>query len=255
MKKVFLLFLFFASIFGCTKDNRNQFIGTWNNFPNHLDNEIQFYKDSVVIWDPYQKTSATWTVNKSKIKFKNLKYELDPEAREWNLNYKFNQAKDSLFLSHENDSTEILMMKINDKWKHYLKYYNLQLEIPEAGPLMSLIQKKSTSYPNIFIGWKDGKITVKGDTADKKKSYIYDIMDHQYPLTVNKDHHPISLIVDKNIPEKSLDSIKKIIRTLNFKNIHFFQVFTHKYIETNYGYIDPDCIRKESWYWYGMWED
>ena len=55
-------------------------------------------------------------------------------------------------------------------------------------------------------------------------------MDHQYPITVNKDHYPISLIVDKNIPEKSLDSIKRIIRGLNFKNIHFFQVYTHKYL-------------------------
>jgi hypothetical protein len=263
MKKIFLLFIFFASIFGCTKDNtelRNQLIGIWDDHPNGFQNQIQFYQDSIVLWSYCHKSVGTWKANSSKISMHFPDAKFNPDLKEnlyWM--YRLNKAKDSLFIKIEKDTMEHLLPRVKDFWSHYLKAYNLKIDIPTANPLTSLRKIESNKYPIIHIGWKSNLLEVKGvDYQSKglktKNDYAISLF-RGYEETLFDTIHPITLVVDKNITKKSLDSIKDIIRSINFQNLYFFQVYDFKEgLKTNYGNISPDCINGFDWYWYGLYD-
>ena len=240
MKKILLIILIGFSLFSCQKDNiklKKSLLGTWNNFPDNLNNEIQFYKDSVVLWDLCRKSSATWKVDQEKIYFQYIKTPPDTQKNNWSLNYNLNGTKDSLILTHENDTTKILMQKVDNHWEHYLKSYQLKINLPENGPLSSLTQQEN-NFPNIFIGWYRKVLIVKGNNSSKtlktSSDYFYSLMDNFHENYEDKNVLPIALIADKEVPSKSIDSIKEIIYNLKLdKKIYFYIVYMPKYTETD----------------------
>lgn len=262
MKKILLILIICSSLFNCQKNDselKEAFLGTWNNFPLDRSNEVQFYKDSVVLWNLCRRSSATWNLDDKKIYFKYIKTPPDTSEDHWSLNYTLNSSQDSLVLVHDNDSLEIVLLKIKNDWKHYLKAYHLRIDIPEAGPLASLQEIEAYNFPVLYIGWENSNIKVKGGAKTKtlttSQDYIVSLF-QDYSETNFDTIHPITLVVDKSISEKNLDSIKKIIKDLNLENTHFFRVYTHKNIETNYGRINPNCIESNhGWNWYGQWDD
>ena len=262
MKRLFLLVLIIL-IQSCKVDQvelKQDFIGTWNNFPNGLHNEIQFYQDSVVFWDMCRRASATWELNDTSINFKYIRTPYDSDGNSWSLKYRFNSQKDSLFLTHENDSLEILVQKVNNHWNHYLKIYDLNIEVPTADPLTSLQRIKAFQFPILHIGWKNNKIITKGEQYNSKSllesdDYALSLL-RSYEETNFDTIHPVTLVVDKKVSKKSLDSIKDIIRTIGFKNLYFFQVYKLEELELNYGKINPNCIESDldGWFWHGTYD-
>lgn len=259
MKRIVILGLICFSFYNCSNEHlKKDFIGVWDDQPINLQNNVTFYNDSVVLWSYCRKSVGTWKVNSTHLFLYFPKTQDDPDYNGKSiLKYRFNTTKDSLFAITENDSLEHLMLKVKDNWSHHLKNFDIKINIPAAGPLSSPMSIADNKYPNIYVGWKNHKLKVvgSGDHSTKslitKKDYsMYIIMNLRDSL-INQKLYPVTLIVDKEVTENQLDSIKSIIKDLNFKNTYFFKVFTWKDSKLKYGYRNPDCNEEIHWYWHG----
>ena len=153
MKKLILFLLIISSFLSCTKDNpelKEQFIGTWNDFPyTGFQNEIQFYQDSIILWSHCRKSKGTWDVDSTYIRIHIPEGAINPDMFEYeNFKYRMNDRKDSLFINaNEESNEEHLLIKVENHWSHYLKSYNLDIDLPQiVSKENSLIKKKPIVY-------------------------------------------------------------------------------------------------------------
>ncbi|MFY0603102.1 MAG: hypothetical protein JXQ93_04075 [Flavobacteriaceae bacterium] len=259
MKKIIILIFVCFSFYNCSnKYSKENFIGIWDDRPTGFHNQIQFYQDSVVSWSYCKKFVGTWTVDSSKIYFHYPKSKGIPGYNEYSyFDYRFNSAKDSIYVIVEGDTLEHLLLKVDDFWKHYLKEYNLKIDLPKVNQLTSLIKIKDYEYPEIYIGWQNGAVTIKGSsnkTLKTNNDYATSLLNDYMSLNINKNTHPITLVVDKSISKKDLDSIKRIINNLKLDSTYFFKVYDFdEGIKTNYGNVNLSCSEK-NWYWYGLYD-
>ena len=255
-----LLLIFFWNCVDTSTLSKEDFIGTWNDFPIHRHNEITFYKDSAIIWDLMcSKSSATWKLGKDSIHFDYIQPPPDADGNAWALKYQMNPTKDSLTFSIEADGTfDALIMKVEDDWMHYLKGLDMNLELPEAGMMTSLTSIKN-DLPELYLGWKNQKLAVRVGYDPKEITQKHDLFMALYKNFSDIEYdtiYPIVLIADKNIPVSAVDSIKNLVRDVFPKNLHFYRVQLHDAIETHYGRIDPNCIVSPfDWEWHGRWEE
>jgi hypothetical protein len=261
MKKNFLCISTAIFLWNCTGKStfpKEDFMGTWNNFPLTLHNQIQFYQDSVVFWDLCRKSVATWEVDKDSIYFQSIKEPAPFERERWSLKYQFSPTKDSIhFVLSEDDPYDYVLLKVQDNWKHYLKGLDMDLELPVAGSLSSHTPQPNNALTDIYIGWKDQKPSVRVEYTFKEiknQGDFFSALLRSLNQSKYDTIYPFYLIVDKNIPEPVVDSIKGEVRSLFSKNVHFFKVWEQEAIETQYGKINPDCINDAyDWNWYGRW--
>lgn len=261
MRKTLTILIGILLLSGCHKNDlelKKEFIGIWNNFPQGHYNEIQFYKDSAIFWNLCSKETATWKILNSKIHFTYIETPPDAQHDSWYVNYKMNHKRDSLTIRHEKSDVDILLLKVEDNWQHFLKGLDIQLEIPLAGPMASLTSQRN-NFPDLYIGWKGKKPVIRLDDNETNISNLLALgsaLHKSFAQTEYDTIHPISLIVDTNIPESVVDSIKNEIKTIYPKNLHFFRVYCHEQIQTTYGKINPDCTHSPyDWDWYGIWEE
>ncbi|MDT7832338.1 hypothetical protein RQM59_08100 [Flavobacteriaceae bacterium S356] len=261
MKKTMVLALLSIAFYNCSNEHlKNDFIGIWDDRPTGFQNQLQLYQDSVVSWSYCRKSIGTWEVNSTKLF---LHFPNDPNYPNHDgtstLKYRFNKTKDSLFVIVEDDSLEHVMMKVTDNWSHYLKEYNLKIVIPNANILTSLHQIDSYKYPTLYIGWKNNCLTVKGGEDSSKPlktidDYAESLLKGYMGRKVEENIHPITLVIDKEVSNAQIDSIKSIVNSLKFKDTYYFTVYNLKNMELKYGYINPDCNQNFDWYWYGLYD-
>ncbi len=261
MKRIILLGLICFSFYNCSNEHlKKDFIGVWDDHPLGFQNQLQFYKDSVVNWSYCRKSVGTWKVSSTQLFLHFPEDRNNPHYSEYStLDYRFNTAKDSLYLIVENDSLEHLIMKVEDDWSHYLKEYKIKIRVPNANPITSLQMISCNQYPTLYIGWKDNILTVKGDESNSKPlkakgDYAKSLLNSYMSSEIEGNIHPITLVIDEEVSNAQVDSIKSIINGLNFKDTYYFRVYNLENQELNYGYVNPNCHDDDYWYWYGLYD-
>lgn len=263
MKKTLLFILFIIILISCTQQEnsyKKNILGRWNNFPLGLQNDYQFYNDSVIsnVW--WHTSKGTWKINDSKIF---LHFPSDAKNPEWNefleWKYQLSHSKDSLFITFSIDTITIktLLFKVNNHWKHHLKSFDLQIELPTT--TKKLIKTSSNHYPNFYLAKKDNKLIVKSalnktlSSRDFTAFFYNEISMHPKEFTLNQ----VNLIIDKNVPQTDIDSVKKIIQKTGIANFKFFRVY--KSDVENYGYLPPNYnsyLNQDylQWNWRGLFD-
>jgi len=257
MKKILTILILLLVISSCTRNTfEKELIGKWNNFPVGGRSDITFYKDSIVSFDySNQSRIGTWKADSNKIyihfpkKIKGLREKLT-------LFYKISSDKDSLFSKLDTDTIgeNLVLLRVIDKWKHYLREFDLQLDLPSAD--FKMIKNDSVSFGvNLYIGLENEKLSIKSDRWDSNQ---YNLLDEiQLFLLAEKNlvkeedvkYLYFNLIIDKKISERKVDSIKNILRTI--PNMKHFRVYRNDF--ANYGDYNIENSGK-SWNWYGRFE-
>ena len=208
---------------------------------------LQFFKDSL-IYDAWGKTTKfSWKSSNSKIYYTQLK-DLDQELKtDFILDYKLNEQKDTLFVKRETDSSYTnQFLKIKNGFQYLKKNINLDFDLPKKENELISSGNKEFDF-NIYVGYKNGKLVVKTDryiNLDGIQSEIY-----HFILSFNeqkKEQIKYLLFADKKVPEKEIDSIKKLLKETTIKKI--FRVYTNKQID----YEKTDW--KDELNWYGEYE-
>lgn len=263
MKKAVLFILFIIILISCTNQEKNykkNILGRWNNFPLGFQNDFQFYTDSVISNSMRHTSKGTWKINESKIF---LHFPNDAKNPDWNefveWEYRLSHSKDSLFITFSVDTItrKALLLKVKNHWKHHLKGFDLKIDLPPT--TKKLIKSSSNYYPNFYLAKKDNKLIVK--SASKKTlssrdfaAFFYNEIS-MYPkeFTLNQ----VNLIIDKNVPQTDIDSVKKIIQKTGIANFKFFRVY--KSDVENYGYLPPNYYSYLNqdylqWNWCGLFD-
>ena len=257
MKKLISLIIFILLVSSCNKDNnyiKEKLLGRWSDASDGYNNDIHFYKDSIVINTSFcRKSVGTWKTINSKIY---ANFPDDANNPDWNenviWNYTLSELKDSLFIKLENDTINHLLLKVQNDWAFYNKIIGMNITLPEIDKKLS--KRDSIDYsPNLFIDNKND--TLKFIVTPKFKHPYKDnlIKSILYNLNFSKDSKIVNIIADKNVTEAKIDSIKKIIKNIDIYKINFFRVYKNK--NEKYGYQNPNCLIDESWNWWGLYED
>lgn len=262
MKKTLILFISVLTFLSCankSEHSKEDFLGIWNDYTQGLNNETHFYQDSVVLYDLFREgVTARWKIDTGKIHFSYIELPPDVEDPNWTLNYRLSESKDSLFLSHEGDDYEMLMIKVEDYWTHFQKIIDLKIEIAENEVHQSLTQMKS-SNPTLYIGWKNHQLQLRVDRNSKNTNDIGDLglgLFQAYEETEYDSIYPLAIVIDKNINQKSIDSIKGTVQKIFNNKVAFFNVYKPTFTDDNYGRIRPASLNIEyDWKWYGQWAD
>ncbi|MFD2907875.1 hypothetical protein ACFSX9_03910 [Flavobacterium ardleyense] len=231
---------------GCSKKNIDtELLGNWSSTKSSNIVDLQFFEDSLVTdtWD--RKTKFSWKSNASKIYYTQLT-NLDSKLEtDFIFDYKLNSQKDTLYLKKETDSSFTnQFLKINNAYQYFEKNINLNINLlNKESELISSGNKKFDF--NIYLGYKNGQIIAKTDNSiNLNRIEIYDLISSTNDSEINKIKY--LLFTDKKIPEKQVDSIKKILRETSIKKI--FRVYTNENVD----------YKKNHWKtelnWFGKYE-
>ncbi len=259
MKNSLFLLIITHLFYGCFNtelDHKEKFIGIWNDFNQQgiQHNNILFNKDSIIVTSDCRKSAGTWKADVSKIYIcYNFKHENFNFKKLDTISYSLNKFKDSLQLINQVSKYENLLLKVKNDWEHYSKEIGFKIDLPQSNKKM--IERDSVDfYPNIFIGKYQQKIKVRiGFSKFKEKLNPKDYLKYIVLKYDYRNHDKINLIVDKNISEYKVDSIKAIIRNLGINDIKFFRVYQNK--KANYGFQKlEECVVETKWNWWGQYE-
>ncbi|QCX39860.1 hypothetical protein FF125_15955 [Aureibaculum algae] len=246
------LFLFFALI-SCSKNKyEKELLGTWNNYPSGGSVEIRFYKDSISSYEHRNKRKGTWSADISQIKM-NLPLLKFVEGYKASFIFDYKLNGDSLFIKNLDDSafTYPVFFKVNDYWKHYLRQFDFQIDLPVAD--FEMIKSDYMQYGiDLFVGYNNKELIVQYNDQNNNvlkniKSIVYSER-AQFEEEVNILY--FNLIADKNVSEQQIDSIKKILNV--FPDMKIFRVYKND--TANYGKYDLDHELSYDWSWYGRFE-
>lgn len=256
MKKILNIILFIFILTSCSKNEyEKQLIGKWNNFPIGGMTDITFYKDSIVSYDYSDRRVGTWKADSDKIHI-HFPKKIEGLREKLTLFYRFSSDRDSLFTKLDTDTIgeNFVLLRVTDKWKHYLREFDLQIDLPNAN--FEMIKNDSMNFGvNLYIGLRNNKLSIENERWDSNK---YNILDNIHQFVFSKraqykeaetKHLYFNLIIDKNISNQKIDSIKNILR--KFPNMKHFRVYKND--SANYGdyYVEN---YGEYWHWYGRYE-
>lgn len=239
MKKTLLLIsITFFGLFSCEKTiTKSDFIGNWSTTSDtnvHID--IEFYLDSMVVNESLTSHSYTddWVIEGSKIKQSLIRGDTSTLNRKNTLNYKFNTAKDTLFLKHENENQyHIKLTKINNGFNYFKNKVGINFKFKKN--TQKLTPADTSSYKiNIYLGFKNNKFIAKTDASNDLNSLITEVLDLNeiYP---KKEHQLLQymLFIDERVPQKKIDSIKTKLDEIHRNKIFIVYDFNeNKWNET-----------------------
>jgi len=248
MKNVIRTLIVLCILQSCSKKNiDNDLLGNWSSTKSSNIVDLQFFKDSLV-YDAWGKTTKfSWISSKSKIYYTQLT-NIDPELEtDFILEYKLNEQKDTLFVKTETDSSfSNQFLKIKNGIQYLKKNINLDFDLPKKESELISSGNKEFDF-NIYVGFKNGKLLVKTD----RYINLYGIQSEIYDLIFSvkeqeKEQIKYLLFADKRVPEKEIDSIKKLLKETTIKKI--FRVYTNEQVD----YEKTDW--KDELNWFGEYE-
>jgi len=257
MREIFTILILTIFISSCSKNQyEKELIGNWNNYPAGGLSDITFYKDSIVSYDySYQSRVGTWKTNSNKI-YIHFPKKINGLRERLTLFYNLSKDKDSLFTKLDTDTigTFLVLFRVTDYWKHFSREFDLQIDLPKAN--FKLIKNDSMRFGiNLYIGNQNGKLSVKSDSWNfNQKSDLENlaqlVFSERAMRNASEDKFMyFNLIIDKNISDKEIDSIKQILKI--FPEMKHFRVYKND--SANYGKYDIKN-NGESWNWYGRYE-
>ena len=251
MKKILPSIIFTFILFSCVRsDNDLKLLGNWNSMNYSDTNELQFYRDSIVFYEMGQKYFGKWKSKNKYIYIDVINPESDEIINEYEIEYKL--KNDSLFIKRSYDSAFVFptMIKVGNRFEHWQKIIGLKIDLKTTeNELQSSGEDKFNQ--EVYIGFREGKLIskigsrfVSLDGGDAKRA-AFNLRASQ-SSEIEFDNLKFVLIIDKNISEFEMDSIKKILRQTPIKKI--FRVFRNDTI--NYYNLNWRGNKK----WYGIFE-
>jgi len=228
MKNIFTNILIFLIISCSSSKQENKLIGNWYTAKNNrIDAELQFYKDSLVIYEVFDKRTLKWDAKKDKIHSYYLK-EKGPT-------YKYQLDKKNQILNLELIGEKSFKLPEFRKAKNAFDFFqmtiDLEIELPE-----SITELKNISQPNnlnfsIYAGFKDNNLVIKTDLSPDLNNLDKEVSCFKKNTREElKRFLKFNLIADKNITDFQIDSIKNRLNQTSIKIV--FR--TYKSNEINY---------------------
>lgn len=257
MKKIFTILILGLILSNCVKNQyKKELLGNWNNFPIGGRTDITFYKDSIVSYE-YSDHSriGTWKADSNKI-YIHFPKKIKGFRERLTLFYNMSINKDSLFTKLDTDTigTNLVLFRVTDHWRHFLREFDLRIDLPEAD--FKMIKNDSMRFGiNLYIGYQKEKLSIKSDSWNfNQKSNLENLTSLVFSERAMRNESEekfmyFNLIIDKNISDKKIDSIKQILKI--FPEMKHFRVYKND--SANYGkYVIEN--NGESWNWYGKYE-
>jgi hypothetical protein len=216
MRKTLLLFILTTLFLSCNKEiEKSDFIGNWSSISDEnfeLDIDIEFFKDSMVIYNPliYGTYSNKWKVIDDKIEQTLLRGNSDLNYNNTNY-FKFNSTKDTLFIKNEQDSIHYFKFaKITNGFEYFENKIGLKIELEKVSN--GLISSGNSDYNfNVYLTLKNNKVIAKTDYSNNLNNIGNQLLNFKSEIYENDlDKIKYVLFIDKNVSNKKIDSIKSL---------------------------------------------
>lgn len=249
MNSIFRFLLILLFIQSCTSNsNKTEFIGNWSLI--HGANEYEFYEDSIVVRAFGNHYVNSWSIDGSKLHMKVIKQHFaDIDNETFSLFYKLSDNGDTLSLRRA-DETEFNahFLKINNAYDYLSKRANINIQLPQK---TNLIKNTSLLGIDIFIGYRNHKLTATtwdlktADLSDIKKEVFMEMV--STPNFTETSKGQFNLIIDKNVKQNQIDSIKSILSETGITKM--FRVYNNNDID----YTKIEWL--SDFEWHGVYED
>ena len=248
MKKILIILLIILT--SCSiNEYEKQLIGHWNNYPNGGMSDMKFYQDSVITNEYHIERKGTWRATETEIKF-HFPKKIKGYREFYTLDYKI--SNDSLLIKNKSEQYQIpSLYRVTNYWTHFLREVGLKIDLPKADfPLIE--NKKSMLGLNIYVGLENTKLKILSNFREiRNENDFLSLIFSERAIRKESEEDLINfnLIVDKNVNEKTIDSLK-----IKLKTISDFKIFrVYKKDSANYGMYDIKNTG-EPWNWYGKYE-
>ncbi|WP_417237676.1 hypothetical protein [Bizionia sp.] len=199
-------------------------IGNWySSSKNRIYSELQFYKDTLVIYDSSGKTTLKWNLDEGKIYTSHLNqsgpiYDYDLKS----INLKLVR----------NDTIELpKFTKAKNAYDFFQKILNMQIDLPiKDSELIEIGFLEHLNF-NIYAGYNNKELVVKTDLTPDLNNLESEVTEFKEKSRDElKRLLRFNLIADKNISEFQMDSIKNRLKTTSIEQI--FRTYKNK--QTDY---------------------
>lgn len=255
MKKILLSLLILTLLIASCDKKRNllereKLYGKWYDI-NNPEAILEFNPDSLIFRTNLPSLN-TWRIKNNQIILSNSTTfyhdPLDPIMfPKTQFTYEISSNLDTLFwtASRSDYNETFKLIKLKDQFEHYQKLIKLKIDLPYSQNKLQLLSFDDYTI-DLKIGIFDGKITCVcgydyrlGGIPDIKVGLL------NFLSRINENEIEkvnINLIIDKNVSQESIESVKNNIKEIGIKNI--FRV-----------YINDSINYKNNLNWYGISEN
>ncbi|WMI69310.1 hypothetical protein [Mangrovimonas sp. YM274] len=226
-------------LIGCSASKQeNKLIGNWySGKDNRIEEALQFYKDSLVLYTQFGKKTLKWSTKRDKI----YVYYLKEEGITYN--YTLDERKQTLKLKLIGGEASVLptLTKAKNPYAFFLKMIDMEIELPTTESKLNYLNENNTAF-NIYAGYNNNTLTLKTDTSANLNNLKYEV--DAFVTNSREELKPFlkfNLVADKNIAKSDIDSIKQLLNKTAIKPIYR----TYKNEQINY---------KGSINWFGKME-
>lgn len=219
MKNIFT-YIFLIFIFSCSSTKlEKKLIGKWySSSKNRIETEFDFYKDSLVIYNNFGKSTLKWKVESKNI-YTSYTNKSGPIFKIYN--YKSNKDSESLNIEIiANNSAPLELTKAKNAFDFFQKLIGLEIQLPTKETKLEQIGFPNNLNFNIYAGYNDNILVVKTDLASDLNNLEKDVNKFKENSRDElKRHLRFNLIADKNITDSQMDSIKDLLKTTSIERI------------------------------------
>ncbi|MDT0688134.1 hypothetical protein [Autumnicola psychrophila] len=217
MRKI--AFIFILIFFNSCQNNKEEkkFLGTWYAQEAYGEIiEVTFLEDTLYITDDSGNYAAEWKLlNNNRILFYNMHG--PTTLKEIKFNYEIDS--NNLELDRIDNSLISEYKKADDAFNYFQKKIELNIDLPNTTDSL-MVATVTLERFLIYAGYRDNNLIVKTDYSNNLSNLKYEVDSIR---NIYKDHGKglmsINLIADKDIPNKSIDSILEIINSTSVEYI------------------------------------
>ena len=249
-KNLLVLLVLALLLMACEKKQHDKrLLGNWSSLIYQDPNEIQFYQDSLRLYEMGKEFYGTWHSKDHLIYATLLHRKENIVIDTFTLAYKFN--KDTLLIKSAMDSSFLNppLLKVTHRFEHLLRMLNMKIDLPKTNS--ALVSSGEGGFNlELYIGYIDDELKIKlyNRLIDLDKN---DVLTAIFTLKSqhseeDQDQLKFVLIADQSVSEAELDSIKSKLMLSPIKKA--FRVYKSDSID----YVNLNW--REHITWYGLME-
>ena len=249
MKDIFRIIILVSILQSCSNSNgeKDRLIGNWSIINGH--SEFEFYKDSLILNEMGMSYLNSWNIDGSKLYIDAIKGLDSFGIKESVFDYRLSDNNDTLYIKRPTDSIfRFPIFRIKNSYDYLLKQLELTIDLPIKNNLIS--QKENRSSLDVYVGFRDGKLIAK--TSSDITLDLDEIRDETFAFItslkteLDSTNFQFNLLIDRNINNTKIDSIKNILQSTGYKKI--FRVYTNEKVDYE------KTAWKEQLNWFGIYE-
>ena len=159
MKQLFYL-LVISFLISCNPNpEKKDLIGLWSITHENIQGDLIFTQDSAFAKGLTNLgLSYTWKINDSTIYYKYHGDSIPGYNRNWQLNYRFNPKKDSLYITQPWDSShfESPFIRIHNGYEHFMHQSRSKIDLPIKNDSLVFLEDSDFGL-NIYVSYRDEK--------------------------------------------------------------------------------------------------